>query len=282
VSKLVPRTSWDPGLGERLPASWPLGPALADLAACEAWPSVARIGELLARFEVRNARGDALRVEEQAPKPRHRRRAHALRCRDALYDARIDGEGVLPTRARSYHDLFNALVWASFPRSKAAISARQHAIWARTLPSHFTTLPSARTREQDALAMLDEGGLLLAARPDACAEAAALVAAGAVGELERRAEEGVLVGLVLGHAVHEHFVSSEEPVRAACFVLPVDPVAPELVARVDAALARRVDDPACFAAPPEHPGLLLRARSPLCVRPAVLLRGGPPVLTTDR
>ena len=43
------------------------------------------------------------------------------------YDARIALERVVPTRARSWHDLLNALVWATFPRAKLALHARSAA-----------------------------------------------------------------------------------------------------------------------------------------------------------
>lgn len=264
--RLVPRADWDPSIcDEPGGARWPLSDALRYLRACRTWPSVVQLGDVLTARGVRNARGLRVRTELQAPRTRARGAAEALRCRDALYDARIDGEGVLPTRSRSYHDLFNALVWATFPRAKAAISARQHAIWERTLPPTFTRLPSARTREQDALAMLDEGGLLLATPPEAAREVAALVSAGDLLALEARAREGALVGLVFGHAVHEHFVSSDAPVRAATVVLPLQPPLwePSIVARVDAALAERVEDPASFRAPSDAAGLPVHADSPL-------------------
>lgn len=70
----------------------------------------------------------------------------------ALYDARIVNDRVVPTRAGSWHDLLNALVWSSFPRAKAALHARQHELVVPGAPR--------RTREGDALAMLDEGGAL--------------------------------------------------------------------------------------------------------------------------
>lgn len=272
--KLVPRADWDPSLCEAAgTARWPLGEPLAQLGACPTWPSVARIGEVLAACGVTNVAGTPLRTELQPPKPR-RAAPGALRRRDELYDARIDGEGVLPTRARSYHDLFNALVWASFPRTKAAISARQHAIWRRTLPQTFHRLPSARTREQDALAMLDEGGLVLVTSPEQEAEVASLVADGALDVLEARAREGTLAGVIVGHAVYEHFVSASGPVRAATVVLSLRaPLAePGLVGRVDAALAAQVNDPARFCAPPTAAGIPVRAHSPLVVLPADALR----------
>ena len=60
-----------------------------------------------------------------------------------------------------WHDFLNALVWATFPRAKLALHRRQHAAIERWIPPGATQLPNARTREQDALALVDEGGVLL-------------------------------------------------------------------------------------------------------------------------
>lgn len=68
--------------------------------------------------------------------------------------------GEVPTRPNNLHDLLNALVWARFPRAKHALCARHinlASARARTPPGQ----QRLRTREQDAAAMLDEGGMLL-------------------------------------------------------------------------------------------------------------------------
>jgi copper chaperone CopZ len=270
----APRTDWDPSIcDEPGGVRWPLAEPLGRLRGAPTWPTLAQLGDVLAARDVRNARGLRVRPVPQAPRARGRGGADVVRCRDELYDVRIDGEGALPTRACCYHDLFNALVWASFPRAKAAIAARQHAIWARTLPRTFTRLPSARTREQDALAMLDEGGLLLATVHGREHEVAARVETGDLEALHAAARAGALVGLVFGHAVHEHFVSTTVPVRAATVILPLAaPLwSPSLVARVDEALAERVRDPGSFSVPPASAGLLLDAESPLALLPAEAL-----------
>ena len=52
-------------------------------------------------------------------------------------------------------------MWATFPRAKTALHRRQHALMRAWIPPGATALPGARTREQDGLAVLDEGGILL-------------------------------------------------------------------------------------------------------------------------
>jgi hypothetical protein len=77
------------------------------------------------------------------------------------YDAHI-ARGEVPTRERNWHDYLNALVWATFPRAKSALHARQHrAIRAWAGADVVRQLPNARTRELDALALIDEGGVIV-------------------------------------------------------------------------------------------------------------------------
>jgi len=137
---------------------WPLRPAASPFAGLADWPSVEAIDAALsARAGVRFV-----------PAERRPRRQRGPVDLDKLYDAHIV-RGEVPTRANDWHDLLNALVWATFPRAKAALHARQHRAvqaWARAhatmLDAHTVAkLPNARTRELDALALLDEGGVLL-------------------------------------------------------------------------------------------------------------------------
>jgi hypothetical protein len=105
----------------------------------------------------------AVRFVVAAPRPRRRGRRKQAIDPSALYDARITVDRLVPSRADSWHDLMNALVWGTFPRAKSALHARQHrAIEARIEPG-ARTLPPSRTRELDALALLDEGGVVIPA-----------------------------------------------------------------------------------------------------------------------
>jgi hypothetical protein len=104
--------------------------------------------------------------------------------RDDLYDAKIVKRKVVSTRARMWHDYLNALVWATFPRAKMALHRRQHLAIEKWLPLGATQLPNARTRELDALALIDEGGVLL---------------------LENKTH-GTITRMVFGHALFEGLV----------------------------------------------------------------------------
>lgn len=135
---------------ERDPRFWPIARAARTFASATGWPSPEDYGA---------AFGDGpapVRFVTTAPR---RKRGGPVDL-DAMYDARIV-RGEVPTRACHWHDFLNALVWASFPRAKAALHRRQHALILGWATPGATMLPNARTRAQDALALVDEGGVVL-------------------------------------------------------------------------------------------------------------------------
>lgn len=144
-------TPFDPRFVERHADFAPIARAARVFYAHTDWPAVS---DYVRAFE-----GAApVRFEEMPPKPRRARPREAL-DRDSMYDSRIVA-GVVPTRARCWHDFSNALVWASFPRAKQRLHARQHRAVQAWIPEGALRLPGARSREMDALALLDEGGVV--------------------------------------------------------------------------------------------------------------------------
>jgi hypothetical protein len=203
---------------------WPLAPAAAPFAQEPDWPPV----ESYAR-----AFGPRAPVRfELAPPPRGRRRAAPIDPR-RLYDARIAHDGCVPTRPRSWHDFLNALVWATFPMAKRALHQRQLRALMERLPAGARTLPATRSREQDALALIDEGGVVVL-------------------------DDGTArLVVVFGHALYEGLVLGRGPVTACAIAVsvPALPEAPgEGVAVADGALARHL------AAAELDPGTLRRIR----------------------
>jgi hypothetical protein len=145
------RSGFDPRFFERHRDFWPITRAAAVFVDHADWPDVC---EYVKAFE-----GEPpVRFEPASPR---RRRAAGPVVRSDLYDAVIVDRRVVPTRARMWHDFLNALVWATFPQAKLALHRRQHAAIEEWLPPGATQLPNARTRELDALALLDEGGVVV-------------------------------------------------------------------------------------------------------------------------
>ncbi len=132
------------------------------------WPEIgeldARLAGALHPFSARR-----LRFVEQTP---------ALLADGLHYEARILREGRIATRARNWHDLFNALMWLERRALKGAMNLRQVA-------DLGLTGPGQRSRGQCALTHFDEAGAVVV-RPAAY--------------LWARGHAHDWVGLFLGHA----------------------------------------------------------------------------------
>jgi hypothetical protein len=138
----------------------------------------------------------------------------------------------VPTRERSWHDTFNVLAFALYPSSKAALHARCHTL----AQSRGRQLP--RTREEDALALIDEVSLLVAGSSEAIAAFERARPGKVVTELDRIVREHGLFVDVLGHGLLEHLMLARPEVGAGVvtIVLPGKPTR----AAVDVALASRI------------------------------------------
>lgn len=131
----------------------------------------------------------------------------------APYEVRIYRDGEVPTRPDNFHDLFNALAWLVFPKTKALLNRRHHEeITAR--------LPGSRGTARDVLTLFDESGVIVA-----CGEP----------ELEsllrgfewktlfwtRRADvRRAMRFFLFGHAIHEKALRPYKGLTAKAVVLP--------------------------------------------------------------
>jgi DUF3025 family protein len=197
------------------------------ISALSGWPSLEAYTEFAERERCSRA-PELGRVSftRSVPTPKRRRERSTVLDLGGLYDGRIALRSEVPCLEHSYHDLFNVLVWAAFPRSKRALHARQFRALTGWVPAGASRLPNRRTREQDALALFDEGGAILIA---GAGEAAARI-------------------ILFGHAVMEHVCFERAVVRSAALrlVLADEEVAARgatLLDGVDRALARRLSNP---------------------------------------
>ncbi len=261
---LVPRSTWDAGFAAGHPAHAVLGPAAACFAGCSEWPAPATWRARL----VAGGRADTLVAASgvpitfalSPPKTRARRRRAPVDVA-SIYDERIYVRGEVPSREACWHDFLNMLVWATFPASKRALNARQREALRAHVADGALRIPGARTREQDALSMLDEGGVLV------------LVVAGdaAVHDALARADTEAMVAhvaagraavLAFGHALHEHLLSTDAPVRALALPLDVDALPADRAAQValaDARLAAGLASRALLTGPTGAPALPITA-----------------------
>lgn len=132
---------------------------------------------------------------------------------DPYYEVHLFETGQVHSRPGNAHDLFNALCWLAFPRTKARINA----LHAREMPRES----GRRGRLRDLLTLFDEGGALVACADDGLN---ALLREFRWKELfwERRARvRAAMRFIVLGHATLEQALEPRPGVT--CKALFVDP-----------------------------------------------------------
>jgi len=76
---------------------------------------------------------------------------------ESQYEPRCYLTGEVQTRPENLHDLFNALVWLTFPKTKAAINARHY----QALNITLETASSQRGKVRDTATLLDESGVIV-------------------------------------------------------------------------------------------------------------------------
>ena len=163
----------------------PIRPWLARLPA-QGWPTREALNALAEQAQIRTASGKPLRF---VPPSRT----------DPYYEVRLYETGCVATRPENWHDLFNALVWLAYPRTKAAINA----LHARQIALEH----GRRGRLRDMLTIFDEGGAIVSC---ADAELIAMIRGFRWRELFWDCRSRVLRGMhfaVLGHAVLEKALS---------------------------------------------------------------------------
>ena len=135
---------------------------------------------------------------------------------DPYYEVHLFETGRVQTRPESKHDLFNALAWLAFPKTKARINAMH----AAEIPKERRSNGGKRGRLRDMLTIFDEGGAIAVCRDD-------------VAELLRQARWRELFVerhrdlriVVVGHAVLEQALQLSGPPHPGitCKVIFADP-----------------------------------------------------------
>lgn len=130
----------------------------------------------------------------------------------AYYEVELFETGRVRSRPGNLHDLFNALAWLAFPRTKALINA----LHAEEIPREG----GRRGRRRDLLTLLDEGGVIVSCDD---AELVALMRSFQWKALfwERRAEVRRKMRLaVLGHATLEQALEPWPGIACKAIVVP--------------------------------------------------------------
>jgi hypothetical protein len=248
MTRPVPKSGqlWDSTFGARSPLFVPFEGLTQTWATSPSWPTLHEYTALVERQREQYA-PELPKLVFEAMSPRSRRwRRHSVAL-DQLYDGSIALSGKVPCLPASYHDLFNVVMFAAFPRSKRALHARQFRALSNWIPQDATRLPSRRTREQDALTVFDEGGSVLVLTKAAYQRWQA-----SEQGLELLPHSSDLTALLFGHALMEHIFYGRLQVRSCAVVV----LAPEGLPRdssllpwVDERLAERLLDESTFTAP---------------------------------
>lgn len=185
------------------------------------WPRAEQLNALAEAQDLRNAAGRTVRFAEQT-----------AACGQLDYEQQILDSGQVPTRLASAHDFFNALIWLTFPRAKAALNAVQ----CRELAS---APKGRRSPASNAATLFDESGLVLVARDAALAE---LLRAKQwkAAFWDERAKWQEARFYVIGHAVLEKSLAPYPGMTGKCLFLPMSdlPEAGPPPAMLDAAIAK--------------------------------------------
>jgi hypothetical protein len=124
------------------PAFATLAPLLAQLPR-DHFPTLAQLNRMCDEHEVVSGGGVPVEFVPQEAKT------------DEPYETRIYSRGKVLTRSSNWHDLFNALVWVAFPRSKAALNRHHY----REMLAHQSE--GKRGAPRDVLTLFDESGVIV-------------------------------------------------------------------------------------------------------------------------
>jgi hypothetical protein len=201
------------------------------------FPTLEDLNALARERDLRNDAGAAI-----AFVPAGRRAKHLA----SHYEMRILRAGEVQTRAQSRHDLFNALAWLAFPRTKATLNRLHCGELVRRWGE------PTRGTARDVLTLFDEGGVI-----GACVDPALARLLGAFQWKElfwarRSATTAAVRFFVFGHAILEAALAPHKGLTAKALVLEVErdalalpPAA--LVARLDARVAEHFAQPGAVA-----------------------------------
>jgi len=131
---------------------------------------------------------------------------------DPYYEIQVYETGQVQTRADNRHDLFNALAWLAFPKTKARINAMH----AAEIPRERETNGGRRGRLRDMLTIFDEGGAIAVCG----VEIANLIRQARWAELFLERHRDLRI-VVIGHAVLEQALAPHPGIT--CKVIFADP-----------------------------------------------------------
>ena len=203
------------------------------------FPTLAELNRLCEEREVVSGGGEPLEFVPQEAKT------------GEPYEKRVYAYGKVLTRKRNWHDLFNALVWVTFPKTKAAINRH-----------HYREMQAreggeARGAVRDALTLFDESGVIVASIDAGLSE---LLTGFQWKELFWSRREDVVGGMrfhLFGHALYEKALKPYKGVTGKSIIVDIsakelERPLPQQLAALDAHLARSFSDARALAATEDY------------------------------
>jgi hypothetical protein len=164
---------------------------------------------------------------------------------ESQYEPRCYLKGEVQMRENNWHDLLNALVWLTFPKSKAAINARHYHALTNAIENQTS---SQRGAVRDTNTLLDESGVIVV-----CADAklATLLQNFQWQELfwQRREQVKASMGFyIFGHGLYEKALQPYVGMTGQGVLLNVEQAfftwtLPQQLAHLDTLLADRLELP---------------------------------------
>ncbi len=236
---------WDTEFIQRSPLFEPLRAHAAHdapgvLWSARQWPSITELQALVDARGTVSGGGQRLRLT--APDAR----GGAFEDR---YEVRIHREGELQMRSHNSHDLFNLLVWMTFPRTKAAINARHY----QALLARQRDATQNRGPAQDTLTLFDESGIIVVSSGPALLQDIRDFAWKRLFWRQRHEVQRQVRWFLFGHALYEKAVTPYVGMTGQGVLLAVGddfqawPAARQL-ACVDEMVAQRIADTSLFCA----------------------------------
>lgn len=203
------------------------------------FPTLAELNRLCEEREVVSGGGEPLEFVPQEAKT------------GEPYEKRVYVYGKVLTRNRNWHDLYNALVWITFPKTKAAINRH-----------HYREMQAreggeARGPVRDALTLFDESGVIIASTDTGLSE---LLTGFQWKELFWERREDVSSGMrfhLFGHALYEKALKPYKGITGKSVIVDISPKDLERpltqqLASLDAHLARSFADMRSLAATDDY------------------------------
>ena len=164
---------------------------------------------------------------------------------EAQYEPRCYLSGEVQTRPNNWHDLFNALVWLTFPKAKAAINARHYQALSEALP--LAPRSSQRGAVRDVHTLFDESGVIVPYVDDQFANLLRDFKWHELFWVRRQALPSQMSFYIFGHGLYEKAMQPYIGLTGQGLLLPVPsafftwPLAQRLIF-LDAAVAKYLSD----------------------------------------